>query len=161
MTDVAPVKLVPVTVTVVPPVVGPLVGVKLVMAGGATNVKNAEEVAVPLGVVTWILSFPAACALVFAMILVVPVTRKVVADVVPNFTAVVPAKPVPVIVTVVPPDVGPEVGVNPVMARAVVPTKVKLAVEVAVPPGVVTEILTVPALWALVTALILVALVTV
>ena len=49
-TAVAPVKAVPVRVTVVP--TPPLVGVKLVMVGVATTVKFPELVAVPPGVVT-------------------------------------------------------------------------------------------------------------
>ena len=67
---------------------------------------------------------------------------------------------VPVIVTVVPPAVVPLVGVKEVIVGAA-STNVKFVVDVTVPPGVVTEILTVPAAWALVTALIVVALVTV
>jgi hypothetical protein len=54
LTAVAPVKLVPVSVTVVP--TAPLVGVKLVIVGAVTTVKEDELVAVPPGVVT--LSFP-------------------------------------------------------------------------------------------------------
>ena len=46
-------RLVPVIVTVVPPNVVPLVGVKEVIVGaGATNVKFVVDVTVPLGVVT-------------------------------------------------------------------------------------------------------------
>ena len=41
-------------------------------------------------------------------------TEKLVALVAPNLTAVAPVKLVPVIVTLVPPAVGPEVGVMPV-----------------------------------------------
>jgi len=52
-TAVAPVKLVPLTVTLVP--TGPLVGAKLVMVGGlAVTVKALLLVAVPPGVVTLI-----------------------------------------------------------------------------------------------------------
>ena len=77
---------------------------------------------------------PAACAFVLAMILVVPVTRKVVAGVEPNVTDVAPFRPVPMMVTVVPPEVGPPVGVNEVIVGgAVVETKTKLPVDVAVP----------------------------
>ena len=50
-TEVVPVKLVPVTTTVVP--TGPLVGEKLVIVGGGTvTVKFVALVAVPPGVVT-------------------------------------------------------------------------------------------------------------
>ena len=49
-TAVAPVKSVPLIVTLVP--TGPLVGVKLVIVGAAMTVKLAALVAVPPGVVT-------------------------------------------------------------------------------------------------------------
>ena len=49
-TAVAPVKFVPLIVTLVP--TGPLVGVKLVIVGAAMTVKLAALVAVPPGVVT-------------------------------------------------------------------------------------------------------------
>ena len=51
LTDVAPVRLVPVMTTLVP--TGPLVGEKLVIVGAeAVTVKLVELVAVPPGVVT-------------------------------------------------------------------------------------------------------------
>jgi hypothetical protein len=119
VTDVAPFRLVPVIVTVVPPSVEPLVGVNEVMVGaGTTNVKLPEDVAVPPAVVTEMLTVPAACALVLATTLVVPVTEKLVAVVVPNLTEVAPFRLVPVMVTVVPPSVEPVVGVNEVIAGA-------------------------------------------
>ena len=49
-TAVAPVKFVPLIVTLVP--TGPLVGVKLVTVGAGTTVKLLALVAVPPGVVT-------------------------------------------------------------------------------------------------------------
>ena len=49
-----------------------------------------------------------------AVIEVALLTVKVVAAVAPNFTAVAPVKLVPVMVTEVPPAVGPEVGLTPV-----------------------------------------------
>ena len=49
-TAVAPVKFVPVIVTLVP--TGPLVGAKLVIVGGLTTVKGLALLAVPTGVVT-------------------------------------------------------------------------------------------------------------
>ena len=52
VTPVAPVKLVPLIVTLVP--VGPLAGVKLVIVGGLVTVKLVALVAVPPGVVTLI-----------------------------------------------------------------------------------------------------------
>jgi hypothetical protein len=104
LTDVAPLRLAPLMVTVVPPSVDPLVGVKLVIVGvGTTNLKKELDVAVPPGVVTLILTVPAACAAVLATILLLPVTVKLAAGVVPNVTDVAPFRFVPVIVTVVPP----------------------------------------------------------
>ena len=125
----------------------------------ATNLKYVAEVAVPPAVVTEILTVPAACGLVLAMIMVLHVTGKLAAAVVPNLTDVAPMKLVPVM-SHCRPAVEPLVGVKEVMV-GVPATNVKLAVDVAVPPGVVTEILTVAAAWALVFALILVVLVTV
>src|SRR5207244_12931165 len=52
VTPVAPVKLVPLMVTLVP--TGPLAGVKLVIVGGLITVKLPALVAVPPGVVTLI-----------------------------------------------------------------------------------------------------------
>jgi hypothetical protein len=51
-TEVAPVKFVPLIVTLIPTI--PLVGVKLVIVGGCTTVKLAALVAVPADVVTLI-----------------------------------------------------------------------------------------------------------
>ena len=51
LTAVAPVKFVPVIVTLVP--TGPLAGVKLVIVGAGMTVKLAALVAVPPGVVTF------------------------------------------------------------------------------------------------------------
>jgi hypothetical protein len=50
VTAVAPVKFVPLIVTLVP--TGPLVGAKLVIVGAVTTVNALELVAVPPGVVT-------------------------------------------------------------------------------------------------------------
>ena len=75
LTEVAPMNPVPVIVTVVEPAVGPAVGVKEVMVGtGATNLKLADEDPVPPAVVTEILTVPATCVLVTALIVVGPVT---------------------------------------------------------------------------------------
>lgn len=128
-TAVAPVKLKPEMVTVVP--VAATVGVKDVMAGISPNVNPARE-AVPAGVVT--LTVPDAPAPTTASILVGELTVNEVAAVPPKLTAVVPVKFVPVIATVVP--VPAAVGVKEVIVggrRKVKPGKV------AVPNEVVTE----------------------
>jgi len=104
-TAVAPVKLVPVRVTLVP--TGPLVGAKLVMVGGlAVTVNALLPVAVPPGVVT--LRSPVVAPVgTVAAIDVAEVTAKVVPTPL-KATAVAPVKLVPVIVTLVP--TGPLVG---------------------------------------------------
>ena len=156
-----PLKFVPVMVTVVPPLVVPVVGVnEVTVGGGGTNVNSPVEVPVPPAVVTEILTVPAACVRVTALMVVGPVTVKLAAVVVPNLTAVAPMKPVPVTVTVTPPLVVPVPGVNEVMV-GMGATYLKWLVDVAVPPTVVTETVTVPATCDLVTALIVVELVTV
>ena len=125
-TALAPVKFVPVIVTTVP--AAPLVGVKLAIVGGTT--KLAELVAVPPAVVT--LSGPVVTpAGAVAWIEVVEATEKPAATPL-NFTAVAPAKFVPVIVTTVPAP--PFVGVK----LAIVGGTTKFDELVAVPPGVVT-----------------------
>jgi len=125
-TAVAPVKLVPLIVTLIP--TAPLVGVKLAIAG--TIVKLLALVVVPAPVVT--LSGPVvAPAGAVARIDVADVTVKFA--VVPlNFTAVAPVKFAPLIVTLVP--TGPFVGVK----LAIVGAIVKLPALVAVPTAVVT-----------------------
>ena len=129
-TDVAPVKFVPVIVTLVP--TGPLVGAKLAMVGGFVTVKLLLLVAVPSGVVT--LRGPVvAPAGTVAEICVDELTVKV-ALVPLNLTDVAPVKFVPLIVTLVP--TGPLVGEKLVMVGGLV--TVKLLLLVAVPSGVVT-----------------------
>ena len=110
-TAVAPLKLVPVIVTDVPPAVGPAVGEIELTVGGPTKVNwSAAEVAdVPPAVVTLTSTVPVPAGEV-AVIEVAELTVKPVAAVAPKFTAVAPVKLVPVIVTVVPPAVGPAVG---------------------------------------------------
>jgi hypothetical protein len=85
-------------------------------------------------------------------------TVKLVDVVAPNLTVDASRRFAPVIVTVVPPRVVPYVGVKALIVGAGW-NRYSLE-DIAVPPGVVTEIVTVPVAWALVTALIVVALVT-
>jgi hypothetical protein len=145
LTAVAPVKLVPVKVTVAP--VATLVGVNEVMTGAGIKEKPASA-AVPPGVVT--LTFPEVPAATTAVMLVAEITLKEVAAVPPKLTAVAPVKFVPLKVTVA---IGPAlVGVNEVMTGAGI--KVNPA-STAVPPGVVT--LTFPEVPAASTAVMLVA----
>ena len=71
---------------------------------------NEFPVPVPPGVVTCTFTAPAACAGVVAVIEVALFTVKLVAAVPPKVTAVAPVKFVPVMVTLVPPAVGPVFG---------------------------------------------------
>ena len=145
LTAVAPVKLVPVKVTVA---VGPaLVGVNEVMTGAGIKV-NPANTPVPSGLVT--LTFPEAPVAITAVMLVAETTVKEVAAVPPKLTAVAPVKSVPVMVTVAP--VAALVGVKEVMTG--VGIKVNPA-STAVPPQVVT--LTFPEVPAATTAVMLVA----
>ena len=134
VTAVAPVKLLPVIVTAVPPL--PLTGVKLEIVGLAPPTLKLELlVAVPFGVVTVIGPLPAPVGTV-ALISVADATVNVAA--VPlKATAVAPVKPVPVIVTAVP--AGPVVGLKLVIAGGV-PVRVKFVLLVAAPFGVTTVI---------------------
>ena len=120
MTLVAPVKPLPVMVTLVPPVTGPFVGLMLLMLGAVVYVNSsfAFTVEVPLAVVTVISTVPVPAGAITVM-LVSLFTLKLVAAVEPNLTLVVPVKPVPVMVTLVPPARGPLVGLMLLMLGAV------------------------------------------
>ena len=74
---------------------------------------------VPEAVVTVTLTVPAASAGSTAVICVAELTVKLVAAVLPNFTAVAPVKLVPVMTTVVPPAVGPVLGLTAVTVGTV------------------------------------------
>jgi hypothetical protein len=74
------------------------------------NWSAADVADVPEGVVTVMSTVPAALAGETAVIEVAELTVKLVAEVVPNFTAVAPDSAVPVMVTEVPPAKGPDVG---------------------------------------------------
>lgn len=132
-TCVVLVKLVPVRVTTVPR--GPLVGVNDVIVGGSMTTKSAVLVAVPAGLLT--LTFPVvAPAGTVAVICVLEFAVNAVAGVPVKVTVVVPANPLPAIVTLVP--TGPLAGVNEVMLGATM--TVKSAALAPVPAGLVTLI---------------------
>jgi hypothetical protein len=130
VTAVAPVKLAPLMVTLLP--AGPLAGVKLVTVGGLITVKLLALVAVPPGVVTPIGPVVAltgtAAWIVVAEFTVKPALTPL------NVTAVAPMKLAPLTVTLVP--TGPLAGVKLVIVGGLI--TVKLPALVAVPPGVVT-----------------------
>jgi hypothetical protein len=106
-TAVTPVKFVPVMATEVP--TGPLLGVKLVMAGAIWIVNATLDVAVPAGVVTVIMPVLVPEATV-AVICVPLLTVKLDAAFPLKATAVAPVKLFPVIATEVPEL--PETGVK-------------------------------------------------
>jgi hypothetical protein len=113
---VAPEKFVPVIVTVVPPDEEPEVGLSEETVGSGTTYVYLSAVfvaLVPAGVVTVTSTVPLPAGAV-AVMLVGPLTVKDVAAVVPKLTAVAPVKLVPVIVTLVPPRVDPDVGFSAV-----------------------------------------------
>jgi hypothetical protein len=132
-TVVAPLKLAPLIVTLVP--IAPLAGVKLAIVGGGITVKPVALVAVPPGVVTLIGPFVVPAG-TLASILVDVTTTSAVA--VPLNVTVTPTglwvNPVPLIITICP--IRPLSGVKLV----IVGTTMKLPALVAVPPGVVTLI---------------------
>jgi hypothetical protein len=111
------IKPAPVIVTLVPPVVGPEVGVIELITGDGWKLK-LSELFVPPGVVILIGTVPVTCVGVTVSTSVSLTTVKLAAGVVPNFTLVVPARPVPVIATVLPPAVVPAVGNTAVGAGA-------------------------------------------
>jgi hypothetical protein len=127
---VVPVKWVPVMVTVAP--TAPLVGENELMVGAAVEltVKLVELAPVPLGVVTLILPVVAPPGTLVEI--PVPETTVKVAGVPLNFTAVVPVKVNPVIVTAAPS--APLVGEKAVIFGVTT----KFVELVTVPPGVVT-----------------------
>src|SRR5207249_2857681 len=116
-TAVAPLKLVPLIVTLVP--TGPVVGERLAMVGALTTVNELALVAVPAGTVAWI-----AVSEVTVKVALTPLKA----------TDVAPLKLVPLMVTVVP--TGPLPGEKLAIVGGF-STANALAL-VAVPPGVVT-----------------------
>src|SRR6204780_1488472 len=111
VTPVAPVKPWPVMVTVVPPVDGPELGEILVMTGEEKVKLSAGRGAlVPSGVMTWTAATRADSAGDTTVMVVSLTTVRSVPATVPKTTSVAPVKWVPVMVTVVPPLVGPVLG---------------------------------------------------
>ncbi len=118
-TAVAPDRFVPAIVTDVPPAAGPELGLIPVTAGaGATYVNwSTDEVAeVPLAVTTVTSTVPVPTGLVATTCVAVALT--IVASLLPKSTTVAPDRLVPLIVTCVPPEVGPDVGLIPVTLGA-------------------------------------------
>jgi hypothetical protein len=136
--SVAVVKPVPVRATLLPPAMVPPVGDKLVSVGASIYWNTAPLlVAEAVSTVTAVAPAPAGEV---AVTVLSELTVKAVAAVVPKNTSRVLIKPDPVIVTIVPPAVGPEVGVIEVITGD--GWKLKLS-ELSVPPGEVILIGTV------------------
>ena len=109
----APLRFVPVIVITVPPQAGPEVGLTFVIVGSGVMYVNALAlVAVPPAVVTATLLAPVVPAGVLAVTEVLDITAMFVASMPPTVTLVAPVKLVPTTVMVVPPVVGPEVGLT-------------------------------------------------
>jgi hypothetical protein len=138
-TSLAIIKPVPVRVTLLPPIIAPPVGDKPVRVGAATYI-NVAPLLVAEAVLTVIALAPAASVGAVAVIVLSDSTVTAVAAVVPKFTSRALIKPAPVIVTTVPPAIGPEVGVIELITGD--GWKLKLS-ELSVPPRVVILIGTV------------------
>ena len=133
LTTVAPVKFVPLIVTVVP--TGPEAGVNAAMVGAGITVKVVALVAVPPGVLTVILPVAAPTGTI-ALIQDADSTVNLPA-IPPNFTTVAPDRFVPLITIAVP--TGPIAGEKEVIVGAGTITA-KFSLLTAVPATVVTEI---------------------
>jgi len=152
-------KFVPVMVTDVPPAAGPLFGDTLATVGGALYVYPFVRLPLCPFTVTVTVAAPAVCAGVVAVICVALATTTFVAALLPNVTVAPDAKFVPVIVTDVPPAVGPLFGemLLTVGTTTYVYPFAKLPTSA---PGFVTVTVTAPAVPAGVVVVICVALTT-
>ena len=108
-------KPVPVMVTLVPPALEPLLGLTPATVGRNLKLSLVDVALMPPGVVTVTSTLPGDSAGATALIEVTPLivcSVKLVALVEPNLTEVAPVRLVPLMVTVVPPPVGPLVGLS-------------------------------------------------
>lgn len=121
VTDIVPVKFVPVTVTTLPPLNGPLTGDKLVTVGVGVGFQvqtlPVSAALVPPGLVTKTLVVPVPGGET-ALIKVPETIVYDRAEVVPKVTAVAFTNPVPVTATNVPPVAGPLLGFRDVTVGA-------------------------------------------
>jgi hypothetical protein len=104
-------KFVPVISTSVPPLTGPLAGLMPDTVGIVTNVNRSLGLValVPPAVVTVMSIVPALDCGETTVIEVSPSKVKVAKEMLPKLTAVAPVNPVPMTVTLVPPEAGPVV----------------------------------------------------
>ena len=130
-------KFIPVMVTDVPPAAGPDVGLMEVIVGGALAVKPPLSVAVcPSGLITTTFTGPAVITGVTTEMMDAESTLTEVPGALPKVTVSPLWKFVPVIVTVVPPVVDPELGVSDTMVGAGAGFTVKLSACIAFSCGV-------------------------
>ena len=138
-TPVAPLKALPVMVTVWPPATGPELGETLLTVGAGARYVNrsfTDVALVPAAVVTVTSTLPGVPAGEVAVMEPSPFTVNESAGDVPKLTLVAPVKPAPLMVTVVAPLVPPLFGEMPVTCGPKVNWS---AVSVLlVPPGPVT-----------------------
>src|SRR5690606_3366205 len=106
VTAVAAVKQLPLIVTVVPPVVGPVPGTTPVTVVAGRN-RNGSGADAPAGCRTRTSAGPTSPAGVVTVIVVSSTTVKAVPSTPSKVTPVAPRNPTPSIVTAVPPDCGP------------------------------------------------------
>ena len=106
-TALAAVKLLPVMTTLVPPEAAPDAGLTPETTAAVTYVNEVEAVMLALLTVTF--TVPAACGGAVAVICVSELTVKLAATP-PKFTALTPVKLLPLMVTTLPPAVGPVPG---------------------------------------------------
>ncbi len=121
-TAVAPVKLVPLTVTGVPPAAAPELGVRPLTVGASVPPVNvnwslALVALVPPAVTTVASTVPDPGGVVTVMEVAL-FTVKAEAGIAPKSTSEAPVRLVPVKVTEVPPALGPDAGVIPVTVGA-------------------------------------------
>jgi hypothetical protein len=109
------------------------------------NWSAAEVADAPPTVVTTTSTVPADAAAGVTDVIVVEFTSVNDCATEPNISCVAPVKFVPVIVTCVPPVVGPELGLTDVIAGAGTYVYLSAATIAEVPPGVVTRTSTWPA----------------
>ena len=107
-------RLVPSMVTTVPPEVGPSDGLTEVIVGASAYVNAESFVTVPPGVVTLTFTVPEPDGEVTVSRVELSTSIEVPGFEVPKSTAVAPVRSVPVIVTDVPPPVGPPDGLTAV-----------------------------------------------
>jgi hypothetical protein len=151
-TSVAPVKFVPVRITGLLPSVDPDGGLRLVRVGTGVTYVYGMVFDIPPGVVTLTLTWPAAFAGTLSTVIEVSllnvkhgVDGQGLRSFDPKFTSVAPVKFVPVRVTLLPPNVEPEVGLSVVNVGAGGSTVRTSADDVEdVPPGVFTSVSYVP-----------------